>query len=191
MFADRREMVKSLAPYRNGRIAEIGVEYGRFTEFMMEHLQPFEFHAYDIFDLHTYSSHGGKNPQEVFEGKTHREWYEARFAEQMQTGKLKTYEGDSSARMAEQPDAFFDLIYIDGDHTLRGAMRDAMVAMKKIKPSGMIIFNDYIMWSKHAGGVTSYGVVQAANELCAEHGWRFHSFALQGAMYCDVALVRA
>jgi hypothetical protein len=65
---------------------------------------------------------------------------------------------------------------------------DATAAAPKVKPEGLLIFNDYIVWSHHEN--FGYGVVQTVNELCVNEGWRMVAFCLHEDMYCDVALKR-
>lgn len=63
-----------------------------------------------------------------------------------------------------------------------------MVAVDKIKRDGILIFNDYTVWSMLE--MTDYGVVPVVNEMLASGGWEMLYLALQPLMYCDVALRR-
>jgi len=42
------------------------------------------------------------------------------------------------------PNDFFDLIYIDGNHQKEHVLEDAVLAFRKLKPTGILIFDDYI-----------------------------------------------
>ena len=42
----------------------------------------------------------------------------------------------------ENPNLFFDLITIDGDHSLKGALRDIKNVLPRLKIGGAIIFDD-------------------------------------------------
>jgi hypothetical protein len=44
----------------------------------------------------------------------------------------------------------FDFIYIDGDHTAEGVLRDAVLAWRLLKPGGIIAFDDYL-WEDPRG----------------------------------------
>jgi len=79
-------------------------------------------------------------------------------------------------------------VYIDADHSYAGVKRDIAVAKEKVKPDGMLVFNDYTLWSPLE--LMEYGVVHAVNELCLNEDWELMYFAFQRHMYCDVALKR-
>jgi hypothetical protein len=58
-------------------------------------------------------------------------------------------------------DNYFDIIYIDGDHTYEGVKSDLKSSFLKTKNGGFICGHDYIS-SKFEG------VVRAVNEFCTE-----------------------
>lgn len=166
LFADRRSALRALP--RGGTIAEIGVAVGDFTEALIDTLDPDHFDAFDIFDLHQGDMVGGRSTQEVFDGLTHRQFYEKRFAPPMDV-----FEGDSSTQLAQMPDQHYDVIYLDGDHRYEGILRDADVASNKIKPGGVLVFNDYIMFDHHLG--ERYG---ASRQPVLRETW------LEGPIFC-------
>jgi hypothetical protein len=51
-----------------------------------------------------------------------------------------------------------------------------------------MIFNDYVMFDPFTA--TSYGVVQAVNEMLQEGTWEISAFAFQPYMFCDIAVRR-
>lgn len=186
LFADRETAIDMIP--RGGRVAEIGVALGGYSEVILRKLQPSRFDAFDLFRLHEEDRFWGKTSAEWFSGRTHREHYEHRFRAAIEAGIMHTHEGDSSLLLAGMPDASYDMIYIDGDHSYQGALRDAEVAARKLVPGGFLIFNDYIM-ADHVTGVP-YGVVPVVNEFCANRGWTVAYFALQHQLFCDIALLK-
>lgn len=186
LYASRADMVLSLESRlpRNPVVCEVGVALGDFSEFMLSALRPREFIGMDLFGLHELETLWGRPTREIFEGKTHAQYYCDRFA----SHPVRVMEGDSVAALASLPDGIADLIYIDGDHSYEGVKRDAAQAIKKVKSDGLVIFNDYIMYDHLQGG--EYGVVPAVNELVNETDWRIVGYALQHRMFCDIALQR-
>lgn len=187
LYATRDDALEALPT--GGRVAEIGVAYGDFSERLCDALSPALFDAYDLFRLHEIEVIWGRRSAETFHGRSHRGFYEERFAERIAAGEMRLFEGDSSTLMANScPDQFYEVIYIDGDHSYDGVCRDTQAALAKIKRHGYLVFNDYIM-ADHTGNAP-YGVVQVVNKLCVSGDWRVHYLALQAAMFCDICLVR-
>lgn len=91
--------------------------------------------------------------------------------------------------MDKQPNSTYDVIYIDGDHSYEGVLRDADVSARKLKSNGILIFNDYIIFDHVLGD--PYGVVPVVHEFCVNRGWQVLFFALQNQLFCDIALGRA
>lgn len=191
LFANRKDMIRDLPVPKDGVVAEIGVAYGIFSEEMINVFRPRTFVAVDIFDLHNIPVLCGEKTAERFQGKNHRQYYEHRMQQfnlQSSGVEMRIHEGDSSLQLAKEPDDSIDLIYIDAAHHYEGVMRDATVAMQKVKRHGYIIFNDYIMYDHYAN--VPYGVVQVVNEICVKENWKVVSFALQTQMFCDICIQR-
>ena len=128
LYADRAEAIGSLPP--GGHVAEVGVAVGDFSEVILEQLRPARFDAIDTFELHQDAELWGRPTTEWFDGRSHREHYERRFAEEIAAGTVYVHQGDSSATLAAQPDESYDMIYIDGDHSMDGVRRDAQVSTR-------------------------------------------------------------
>jgi len=169
LYAHRTRALESLP--RGGVVAEIGVALGDFSQAMLTYLAPCRFDAFDLFI-----------------GLSHRAQYERRFADEIAAGKLHVHEGDSSLEMEKQPDSTYDVIYIDGDHSYEGVMRDANTSARKLKSDGILIFNDYIIFDYIHG--VPYGVVPVVHEFCVNRGWKVVYFTLCEHLFNDIALRR-
>lgn len=193
IFANRNVMMEFLAArVRGGTVAEIGVEYGDFSAFMIEKIKPAMFHAYDLFHLDLFTEYAHRRPRDILGMRSHKGFIEHKFASEIAAGRFELFEGDSAYNLMKQPDHTYDLIYIDGDHRIAGVTKDVGAARLKVKPGGVLVFNDYSLWdcTREGEPPATYGVVQCVNHLCVQHGWRMVGFALQRMMFCDVALVR-
>lgn len=62
------------------------------------------------------------------------------------------------------PDEYFDLIYIDADHTYEGCLKDIKAWYPKIKKGGFITGDDYSHYKAKYTGVR-FGVIEAVNEF--------------------------
>lgn len=188
LFADRIEMLKSFSSRQGATIAEIGVAYGDFSESILDILHPKSFHAYDIFQFHTVPVIWGEKTENTLKGLNHHSFYEKRFARGIDAGQVLIFEGDSATEMEKREDGTYDIIYIDAEHHYESVYKDAMVSIRKLKPDGFLIFNDYIYFDHVAG--YHYGIIQVVNDLCVNHGWKITHFAFQQQMFCDVAIQR-
>ena len=167
VLADRDTLIRKHLP-KHGVVAEVGVGEGHNARTILEGATPRELHLIDL-DFSKLHPRGLIEPA-------------------LGDGTVQLHENDSAAVLASFPDEYFDWIYIDGDHSYPGVKRDIEQAKRVVRPDGLLVFNDYILFSQHE--FTRYGVVHAVNELCLAEDWILRYFALSSHMYCDVALAR-
>ena len=160
----RRKDILALMP-QGGICAEIGTQTGNFAKQILRVMKPARLHIYDI-DFTAFD--------------------QAYFQSTIQQGIVELHQGDSSALLAATPDRSFDFIYIDGDHSYEGAVRDLEQAARKIKDDGWIVCNDYTIYSPLEK--SKYGVYRAVNEFCLKHGYEIAYLGLHQWSYHDVAL---
>lgn len=160
VFANRHKMIHAMGKGAIG--AEVGVQHGNFSRFILNNL--------DVTELHLFDRQKDIIREDV-----------------RQSPQVSLHIGDSSSELDKLPDAYFDWIYVDGDHSYSGALKDARVAVKKVKPGGTLFFNDYTPWS--IGEAIPYGVMAVVNELVND-GLDMTGVALTANGYFDVALRR-
>lgn len=185
LFANRFDMFRGLAGHRE-KVAEVGVALGDGSKVLIESFTPKEFVAFDLFDLHTVPTFWGRSNTEWFGEKDHEAYFVDKVSPMVDT--LVAKRGDSSTELSKFPEDYFDMIYIDGDHSYEGAKKDSDAARKVIKDDGLLIFNDYVLIDTFSR--EKYGVVPVVNDLIENHGWKVVGFALQEAMFCDIALAK-
>ena len=161
VVADRNAMLEQLP--KQAIVAEVGVAYGDFSEEILSRTQPQELHLIDL----------------------EQRWAD-RFADRSE--HVKIHLGDSGDMLATFPDHYFDWIYIDADHSYEMVKRDTEVAKQKIKPGGLLVFNDYTVYDAFLA--IPYGVPKTVHELCREENWEMTHLALQPTGFFDVVLRR-
>lgn len=57
--------------------------------------------------------------------------------------RITMYRGYSNVEVPKFPDEFFDIIYVDGNHEPHYVLEDAVLAFRKLKKGGVMIFDDY------------------------------------------------
>lgn len=66
-------------------------------------------------------------------------------------GNLRKFKGTSDDFFTSNSE-LFDFIYIDGDHTALGVLKDGMNAVTALKPGGILAFDDYT-WRSGKGPI--------------------------------------
>lgn len=162
LLADRKEII-ALMP-KNSKVCEVGTQEGIFAEYILETANPSEMHLLDI-DLSPLTS---------------------RNSLPLTDSRVKLHEGDSSSLLKNFPNEYFDWIYIDGDHSYEGALKDAMAAVKKIPVNGYLLFNDFTIWSPVE--CIDYGVPYVVCEILRNYPFVVSHFAFHPLGYHDIAL---
>ena len=187
LHANRKSMVASLPVSQGGKIAEIGVFKGGFSTFLIEELKPRQFFGFDAFAMHKRINRRGITGAQLFEGLTHRQYYERAMAK---FGDIVVpVEGLTTQTLPGYTDRSFDLVYVDAGHSYAEVKADAVFAAEMVSETGFLVFNDYILVDP--GNYLPYGVVPVVNDLVVNQGWTIVGYALEEYLYCDIALRRA
>jgi hypothetical protein len=75
--------------------------------------------------------------------------YDSKTAAARDNRQIVKYKGTSDSFFRNNVE-WYDFIYIDGDHTAYGVIKDAVSAFEILKPGGIIAFDDY-QWSAGLG----------------------------------------
>ena len=185
LYADRADMIAALPVPTGGKVAEIGVWRGDFSKVLINTLKPREFFAFDIFTCHQVEDWNGLTGRQLFDGLTHRQYYEREMASHLDVTRI--VEGDSRETLRSYTDGSFDLVYVDAAHDYDAVKADAQLAVEMTAKSGFLVFNDYMMFDLNN---FTYGIVPVVNELAVNHGWDVVGFAINHCLYADIALQR-
>lgn len=158
--ASRVELLKHMP--HGARVAEIGVEHGRYSLHILSETNPLELHLVDL-------DFGALSPG------------------LRSDARVTMHEGYSHEVLASFADESFDWIYIDADHSYAGVKRDANAAAAKVKPGGFLVFNDFAHMDPFLG---RYGVHRAVVEFALERKWPLVWLAYEPHALYDVALKR-
>jgi predicted O-methyltransferase YrrM len=158
--ASRAELLKHLP--HGARVAEVGVEHGYFSQRILSATDPTELHLIDL-------DFGKLDPLLKRDPRVH------------------FHKGFSHEVLASFPDASFDWIYIDADHSYEGVRRDAEVAASKVRPGGFLVFNDFAHADPFLG---AYGVHRAAMEFAVSRKWPLAWLAYEPHALYDLAVKR-
>jgi SAM-dependent methyltransferase len=161
LLADRVEMLRRLPP--GGRVCELGTFRGDFARLILDIVAPDELHLVDV-------------------------TFEACRRDVLDHPAVHRHESMTTAFLAQSAAADFDWIYVDADHSYAAVAADIAAAERRVKPGGLLVFNDFARIVRPGFGV--FGVHQAVMEFAARSGWPFAYFCLSGEANYDVALRR-
>ena len=185
----KRQDILPLLPV-GGVFVEIGVGLGHFSAMIMDICRPELFIGIDIFTIHEAAMSWGRPTIEIFNGKTHEEFYRDQFKRAIATGRMRVIAGDSSESLAKFDDASIDVAYVDANHAYDFVRNELALLNRKVNGAGWIVLNDYTVGAATGGGFKRYGVIQATHEFMVEQDWEIMYLALHPTMHCDAALRR-
>ena len=149
--------------YKTGVGAEIGVLYGTFTNQILENWNGTVM-CVDVWNI--------------------RSQFE-RAIDQLTNTKTIIVKGSSMDVCKLITDDSLDWIYIDSDHSYKGAKEDIEGWFPKVRKGGIISGHDYVRYSEmplkyreheRYQFVKSQGVAEAVDEFCEKHGYKFELF---------------
>jgi len=138
-------------------VAEIGVDHGEFSESIIKISSPQKLHLIDAWAEHTRYHSGLKSI------------VENRFKSEIDKGIVSLNVGFSTTVLLNFPDAYFDWVYLDTDHSYQTTKAELAILKSKVKPGGIIAGHDYTI-GNWVGGYR-YGVIEAVNEFCVNENW--------------------
>jgi len=154
LVATRGQMI-GLLP-RDAVAAEIGVSRGKFTAEIVAANRPRKLHLVDVWASERYTD-------EL------RQRVERTYAAEIAANSVAINLGLSIEVGRTFPDAYFDWIYIDTDHSYPTTRDELAVYESKMKPGGIIAGHDYVMGNWR--GSLKFGVIEAVHEFCIARNW--------------------
>lgn len=143
---------------KNGVVAEIGVEWGSFSKFILSTTSPKMLYLIDCWESQPEEVY--IDPDNLSTGEQEKLYNHvmSSFRDQHNVNIIREYSHKAVERF---PDEFFDWVYIDANHGYKTAKEDIEMWWPKVKKGGYLSGHDYVV-RPH------FGVVQAINEFLAE-----------------------
>lgn len=161
-FRSRIEFLFQLPMF--GRVAEIGVAGGNFSECINTINQPRQLSLIDCWK---------KQPQRVYQNDSYNRsqliqdhLYKSVLKRFSKNPNIKIIKNFSAHAAKSFEDGYFDWIYLDANHAYESVHKDLLVWRGKVNPRGIIAGNDYTDLSFFHSGV-----VQAVDEFCKQEKW--------------------
>ncbi len=154
LVLDRRAMIQEIPKDSVG--AEIGVDEGEFTVQLLETGNFQKLVLIDIWISDRYSEDKADHVKN-------------QFASELESGLAEIVRERSIEAASLFPDAYFDWIYIDTDHSFQTTLDELYAWAPKIKPGGVISGHDYVRGNWIS--TYRYGVIEAVHKFCVDEDW--------------------
>lgn len=174
----RSEMLTCMAP--GGIVCEVGTATGNYAERLIENLKPSKLHLIDPWSHQSDADYQLDSDNTTnAEGERRFTFVSERFAGPIGSGQVILNRGLSTNVVDRFPDEYFDLVYIDANHTYAGCLGDLYSFDRKVKRTGFLCGHDYqtVPEARNAHN----GVIQAVNQFVVERGYEFIALTFEGA----------
>lgn len=168
VFETRNDLLNILN--KNMTICEIGVFKGEFSKTLFNTCLPNKLHLIDIFEGDMCS--GDKDGNNIVWTNLNEEFSKIKLFFENENNVF-IHKGFSYDIMNTFDDEYFDMVYIDGDHSYEGVKKDLAISLNKVKNGGLICGHDYI-------SSRFEGVVRAVNEFCLENNLKINYLTKDG-----------
>ena len=181
--ADRYEVLHKLPV--GGTAVEVGVAYGDFTRHILAVLKPDNFIAIDNFSIVPDDEPWGRRHLKDNQC-SHYDYYTDQFREYIREGRMTVKKGLSWEMIAALPDHSIDYMYVDADHSYTSVSKEALALASRMKPGGIVQFNDYTHFDQDA--FVAYGVPKAVHEFMIRENYEMLYLCLHPHGFYDVVL---
>jgi hypothetical protein len=176
-FETRHDMLSLVS--HHGVAAEIGVFEGQFSKEIFDVCRPKELVLIDIWAPGPMTSGDvDGNNKRIYEGAKLEETARQRMEG---LGGVRMIKSPSSV-LETFPPKYFDMIYIDGDHSYEGVMLDLVNSARAIKDGGWIMGHDYDYNLAKTPNKFDFGVRRAVDEFCQMHGQAIEAVGMDGCV---------
>ena len=180
VFDTRKEMIKFYSDkIDKPKILELGVFKGEFLNYMVENLDYGSIEGVDLFNGIVDSGDEDGNNVEYVNLERQHILLNDKYRDNENVNVYKSY---TSTYLTRQPDNYYDIIYIDADHSYEGARTDILLAHQKIKLGGYIMGHDYEMNMDKAKTFYHFGVRQAVDEYCERYNQKIIAKGMNGCV---------
>jgi hypothetical protein len=183
VFDTRNEMIQHYCnSIKEPKVLEIGIFKGEFFDYIINSCKISSIDGVDLFEGVCNSGNvDGNNSIEYNLDKSYSELSE----KYKNMPNIRLIKSDSSKYLSTVEDTYYDIIYIDGDHSYEGVKKDLLNSFHKVKSGGYLMGHDYEMNLEKGLHLYNFGVKKAVDEFCREYNQKIIAKAMDGCVsYC-------
>lgn len=174
LATDRFDLWRRIAQaYSVARLTEVGVWRCDYAEYMLRACPDIsEYRMIDPWRTLKDWNKPANEPQHIFEKVFGEAMQRTEFA-----GSKRIVHRDRTVEASDKiPNGSQDMIYVDGDHTLRGIAVDLIRMLPKVKPGGLLCGDDFThtIW-QHSDRYDPTFIFPFAVYFAEAHGLRIHA----------------
>jgi hypothetical protein len=173
-YDNRIEMLSTLP--KKMVICELGVLKGEFSEKILTTCEPIELVLIDTWNGEIGSGDENGNNFKLYDGDELFNLVKTKFSS---NSNVKIIKGKTD-KILDFPNSYFDIIYIDADHSYEGVKSDLLNSFLKIKNDGYIMGHDYDVNKLKTNNNYDFGVKRAVTEFCNEYNQELNSVSMDG-----------
>jgi hypothetical protein len=166
-FGYRHLFPKLLDATNSKVICEVGVQWGNNLFNMVHNSNVSE--AYGV-DIWRNTENKAENDIGLSQEEQEKIYKHVTSVADSSNNRIKIIRDYSYIACDKFTDKYFDLVYIDGDHSYEGCLRDMMCWWNKVKDGGILSGDDYVLATTSVG--VKFGVIQAVNEFVSKYNLR-------------------
>ena len=164
---------------RNGKIAELGVYKGDFAQEILDQCEPEELTLIDLWQNHDIQSGDADGNNLQFQNGSYL--FDVVCEKFTSNPKVRIKKGLTSLILL-YPDDYFDMVYIDADHSFDAVRKDLENAYQKTKNGGIIMGHDYEYNLSKTKNIHYFGVKAAVTDFCQCKNLKIDMKAMDGCV---------
>ena len=177
IYNTRKDMLFEVQP--SGRIAELGVYKGDFAQEILDQCQPRELVLIDLWQNQPIQSGDADGNNLQFQNGTYL--FDV-VCERFGSNSLVRIKKGLTSMILHYEDDYFDMVYIDADHSFDAVREDLENAFRKTKNGGLIMGHDYEYNLEKTRHVHYFGVKAAVTDFCLCKNLQIDMKAMDGCV---------
>lgn len=175
-YENRHSMLKAI-DLNDKNVVEIGVFTGKLSDFIFSNFSCRKLHLVDPFEGNVISGdQDGNNVEQAYLPSS----YESMSEKYKSETNVILHRMISDEFFKTTADDSLDIVYIDGDHSYKGHLKDLENAFQKVKHGGYIMGHDYSCNPLKTNNVYEFGVKRAVSVFCRKYNQVIYAMALDG-----------
>jgi len=182
-FEGRSQLMKSIA--FNKKVVEVGVNIGQFSSLILQ-AQPSILYLVDAWEKQNLDNYN----KDILYNTDYNNNYKLvcnRFQNIQNVKIIKAYSLDAVKMFS---DAYFDIVYLDANHSKQGVYKDLVFWTPKIKSGGFMCGHDYLTEDMQSNtDLFTNGVREAVQQFLKETNRQLYALSIRTASFPDCSFV--